>query len=98
MRMDSRLIVMEKKEYSYSSDYCGCMDVNVKSMNWTSCSKMSRVSVLLYSVSLNNKMKQWAFTLLDLVLWRRFSGGGVLDFGLDGDVPPGPRDPNPCLE
>ena len=26
------------------------------------------------------------------------SGGGVLDFGLDGGVPPGPRDPNPCLE
>ena len=23
---------------------------------------------------------------------------GVLDFGLDGGVPPGPRDPNPCLE
>ena len=27
-----------------------------------------------------------------------FPGGGVLDFGLDGGVPPGPRDPNPCLE
>ena len=25
-------------------------------------------------------------------------GGGVLDFGLDGGVPPGPRDPNPSLE
>ena len=25
-------------------------------------------------------------------------GGGVLDFGLDGGVPPGHRDPNPCLE
>ena len=25
-------------------------------------------------------------------------GGGVLDFGLDGGVPPRPRDPNPCLE
>ena len=25
-------------------------------------------------------------------------GGGVLVFGLDGGVPPGPRDPNPCLE
>ena len=25
-------------------------------------------------------------------------GGGGLDFGLDGGVPPGPRDPNPCLE
>ena len=24
--------------------------------------------------------------------------GGVLEFGLDGGVPPGPRDPNPCLE
>ena len=24
--------------------------------------------------------------------------GGVLDFVLDGGVPPGPRDPNPCLE
>ena len=24
--------------------------------------------------------------------------GEVLDFGLDGGVPPGPRDPNPCLE
>ena len=24
--------------------------------------------------------------------------GGVLDFGLDGGVPPGPRDTNPCLE
>ena len=23
---------------------------------------------------------------------------GVLDFVLDGGVPPGPRDPNPCLE
>ena len=23
---------------------------------------------------------------------------GVLDFGLDGGMPPGPRDPNPCLE
>ena len=23
---------------------------------------------------------------------------GVLDFGLDGGVSPGPRDPNPCLE
>ena len=23
---------------------------------------------------------------------------GVLDFGLDGGVPSGPRDPNPCLE
>ena len=28
----------------------------------------------------------------------KFPGGGVLDFGLDGGVPPGPRDPNPCLE
>ena len=28
----------------------------------------------------------------------RFPPGGVLDFGLDGGVPPGPRDPNPCLE
>ena len=25
-------------------------------------------------------------------------GGGVLDFGLDGGVPPGLRDLNPCLE
>ena len=25
-------------------------------------------------------------------------GGGVLDFGLDGGVPLGPWDPNPCLE
>ena len=25
-------------------------------------------------------------------------GEGVLDFGLDRGVPPGPRDPNPCLE
>ena len=25
-------------------------------------------------------------------------GGGVLNFGLDGGVPPGPRNPNPCLE
>ena len=31
------------------------------------------MSVLLYSVSLNNEMKQWAFTSLDLVLWRRYS-------------------------
>ena len=28
----------------------------------------------------------------------RVCPGGVLDFGLDGGVPPGPRDPNPCLE
>ena len=27
-----------------------------------------------------------------------FSTPGVLDFGLDVGVPPGPRDPNPCLE
>ena len=27
-----------------------------------------------------------------------YTPGGVLDFGLDGGVPPGPRDPNPCLE
>ena len=27
-----------------------------------------------------------------------YSPGGVLDFGLDGGVPPEPRDPNPCLE
>ena len=27
-----------------------------------------------------------------------YTGGGVLDFGLDGGVPPGPWDPNPCLE
>ena len=27
-----------------------------------------------------------------------FNPGGVLDFGLDGGVPPGPQDPNPCLE
>ena len=26
------------------------------------------------------------------------SARGVLYFGLDGGVPPGPRDPNPCLE
>ena len=25
-------------------------------------------------------------------------GGGVLDFGLDGGVPPRSQDPNPCLE
>ena len=56
------------------------MDVNVESMNWlvtycaiSCCSNMRRVSVLLYSVSLNNNMKQRAFTLLDLVLWRRYS-------------------------
>ena len=28
----------------------------------------------------------------------RIKPGGVLDFGLDGGVPPGPWDPNPCLE
>ena len=28
----------------------------------------------------------------------RTKPGGVLDFGLGGGVPPGPRDPNPCLE
>ena len=39
----------------------------------TSCSNMGRLFVPLYSVSLNNKMKQWAFNLLDLVLWRRYS-------------------------
>ena len=35
-----------------------------------------------------------------LYLWSntRGPGGGVLDFVLDGGVPPGPRDPNPCLE
>ena len=27
-----------------------------------------------------------------------FHARGVLDFGLDGGVPPGPRDPNPYLE
>ena len=27
-----------------------------------------------------------------------YEPGGVLNFGLDGGVPPGPRDPNPCLE
>ena len=72
MWMDRILIVMQEKEYCYSSDYRRCIDINVKSMNWTSCSKMSRVSVLLCSVSLNNKIKQWAFTLLDLVLWQRY--------------------------
>ena len=34
-----------------------------------------------------NKNKQWTHI-----------PGGVLDFGLDGGVPPRPRDPNPCLE
>ena len=33
--------------------------------------------------------KQWSWT---------HDPGGILDFGLDGGVPPGPRDPNPCLE
>ena len=44
-----------------------------------------------------------------LVVWKSLIGfptdisydthpGGVLDFGLDGGVPPEPRDPNPCLE
>ena len=50
-----------------------CMDLNVKSMNWTSCNSMSRVSGLLFCEILTNKMKQWAFTLLDQVLWRRYS-------------------------
>ena len=27
-----------------------------------------------------------------------YKSGGVLDFGLDGGLLPGPRDPNPCLE
>ena len=27
-----------------------------------------------------------------------YKSRGVLDFGLDRGVPPGPRDPNPCLE
>ena len=53
------------KSDSHSSDYHRCMD----KIDLTSCSNMSRVSVLSYSVSSNNKMKQWAFTLLDLVLW-----------------------------
>ena len=55
-----------------------CMDVNVESMNWlvsnwtiSSCSNMSRCLFYIYSVSYN--MKQRAFTLLDLVLWRRYS-------------------------
>ena len=32
-----------------------------------------------------------------VILWG-LEHGGVLDFGLDGGVPPRPRDPNPCLE
>ena len=27
-----------------------------------------------------------------------YPGGGTRNFCLDGGVPPGPRDPNPCLE
>ena len=41
------------------------------------------------------------FVLLNysiILLLKFHPGGGVLDFGLDGGVPPGPRDPNPCLE
>ena len=34
------------------------------------------------------------FRLKNVFLFPR----GVLDFGLDGGVPPGSRDPNPCLE
>ena len=62
------------KIMSYSSDYRRCMDVNVESMNWlvlycttSSCSNMSRVSVM--HVTWNSGL----FTLLDLVLWRRYS-------------------------
>ena len=39
--------------------------------------------------------------LVDLAiatLLASYMPGGVLDFGLDGGVPPGPRDPSPCLE
>ena len=36
--------------------------------------------------------------VLNFGLGTDIGGGGVLDFGLDGGVPPGPRDPNPCLE
>ena len=45
----------------------------------------------------------WSFQFASstLPLYRagcKMPGGGVLDFGLDGGVPPGPRDSNPCLE
>ena len=38
------------------------------------------------------------FAILKIIICYALSRGGVLDFGLDGGVPPGPRDPNPSLE
>ena len=60
-----------------------CMDVHVESMNWlvsyctisysqTSSSNMSQYLFYMYSVSCI--MTQWAFTLLDLVLWQVLTG------------------------
>ena len=43
-------------------------------------------------------MPRWKIVELMCCYSITLPGGGVLDFGLDGGVPPGPRDPNPCLE
>ena len=72
-------IVMKTKIRSYSSDYRRCMDVTLESMNWWFCIALlldvvTWVECLsyLYSVSLNNNVKQRPFALLDLFLWRRY--------------------------
>ena len=48
-----------------------------------------------YSQNSSRKSEKIPLTLLHAA---HPDPGGVLDFVLDGGVPPGPRDPNPCLE
>ena len=45
-----------------------------------------------------NALQEWVNLKVLIELPVKSYPGGVLDFGLDGGVPPGPRDPNPCLK
>ena len=64
--------------------------------------KGSLKSSAIHSISLFCKVRfrlvLYARECTDIPLRSFARAPGVLDFGLDGGVPPGPRDPNPCLE
>ena len=60
------------------------------------CHKQVNNSHILTALSQHSDyVRKLAVYLKEL---QKCPGGGVLNFGLDGGVPPGPQDPNPCLE
>ena len=97
-RVSSKDFRVSSKDFRVSST-----DFRVSSYNF-----LHRVRIFQYRVHLSatsNDIQvlysfktKVEFNIQQCLIFKSDTGGGVLHFGLDGGVPPGPWDPNPCLE